>query len=143
MIYADSSVLVSLYMLDANTARALPLVRSLIQPLAFSALHQLEVRNAFSLAVFRRHHSQVQADHAIQHFENDQKAGVLVASVVDWHAALNRAAFIATTVTPKVGSQSIDILHVACAEQLNAREFLTFDQRQHELAESVGLRVRP
>ena len=143
MIYADTSVLVSLYMLDANTPRAVPLVRSLTQPLVYSALHRLEIRNAFSLAVFRGHQTQAQANAAWQNLEADFRARVLVPISIRWHAALRRAAAIAATETPTLGSRSFDILHVACAGQLGATEFLTFDQRQHRLATQLGFTVKP
>lgn len=71
MIYADSSVLASLYLRDTNTARAVALVRSLSQPLFYCALHRLEVRNAFALAVFRRHKTQAQADAAWRSLDVD------------------------------------------------------------------------
>jgi predicted nucleic acid-binding protein len=143
MIYADTSVLVSLYMLDANTPRAVPLIRSLTQPLFYSALHRLEIRNAFSLAVFRAHQTQSQADAAWQNLETDLRMRVLIPISIRWHAALRRAAAIALSQSPTLGARSSDILHVGCAEQLRATEFLTFDQRQHGLAARVGFAVRP
>jgi predicted nucleic acid-binding protein len=143
MIYADTSVLVSLYMPDANTPRAVPLIHSLTQPLLYSALHRLEIRNALSLAVFRGHQTQAQAGAAWQNLEADLRARVLVPVSIGWHAALRRAAAIATKETPILGARSFDILHVACAEQIHATEFLTLDQRQNGLATKVGLAVRP
>lgn len=142
MIYADSSVLASLSLRDANTPRAAVLVRSLTQPLLYCALHRLEVRNAFALAVFRHHKTQVPADAAWENLQSDLRARVLVAVVIRWHAAFRRAAGIAGNETPALGSRSFDILHAACAEQLGASEFLTFDQRQHSLATRLGFTVR-
>jgi len=143
MIYSDTSVLVSLYMFDANTPRAVPLIRSLTQPLVYSPLHRLEIRNAFSLAIFRGRQTQAQADAAWQNLEADLQARVLVPASIRWHAALRRAAAIAASETPTTGNRSFDILHIACAEQLHATKFLTFDQRQHGLAARMGFGVRP
>jgi hypothetical protein len=39
------------------------------------------------------------------------------------------------------GYRAFDILHVATAQQFTASEFLTFDGKQRELAESEGLLV--
>ena len=50
--YADSSFLVSCYLLDANTAPAKAWLSRTGVPLPFTALHGLEVRNAFKLGVF-------------------------------------------------------------------------------------------
>ena len=41
------------------------------------------------------------------------------------------------------GHRSFDILHVAAALELGAKEFLTFDARQSALAEAENLTVKP
>lgn len=51
--YADTSFLGSYYLPDANSAVAQATVRSMTLPIAFTALHRLELRNALALAVFR------------------------------------------------------------------------------------------
>jgi hypothetical protein len=51
--YADSSFLVSCYILDANTAQAKAHLLRAAQPLVFTLLHRLEVKNALMLGVFR------------------------------------------------------------------------------------------
>ena len=43
--------------------------------------------------------------------------------------------------TLRLGCRTMDILHVACAIEIAATEFLTFDQRQHSLALHAGLKV--
>ena len=53
-VYADSSFLVSCYLVDANTSRAKAFLSKHHGPLPFTALHELEVRNAVRLGVFRR-----------------------------------------------------------------------------------------
>ena len=51
--YADSSFLVSCYLLDTNTPVAKAYLSGVRAPLLWTALHALEVRNAFELGVFR------------------------------------------------------------------------------------------
>jgi predicted nucleic acid-binding protein len=143
MIYADTSVLASLYMLDANTQRAIPLLRSVAQPLVYSALHRLELRNAFALAIFRGHQTQAQSDAAWRNLEADLRVRVLVPVSIRWPAAFRRSAEFARSETATLGSRSFDILHVASAEQIHATHFVTFDQRQHSLASRLGLSVEP
>lgn len=41
----------------------------------------------------------------------------------------------------KGGHRTLDILHVATARHLAARDFLTFDARQKKLAKAIGLRT--
>jgi len=40
---------------------------------------------------------------------------------------------------PMLGIRTLDSLHVACALELKAQKFWTFDDRQARLAEAVGL----
>lgn len=58
-----------------------------------------------------------------------------------WRAALNRAAELSREHTPKLGTRSLDVLHIACALELKLPAFLTFDERQQRLASAVGLRL--
>lgn len=40
---------------------------------------------------------------------------------------------------PALGVRTLDSLHVACALELKARRFWTFDERQSKLAKTAGL----
>lgn len=42
---------------------------------------------------------------------------------------------------PSLGVRMLDSLHVACALELSAQKFWTFDERQAKLAEAVGLDI--
>jgi hypothetical protein len=42
---------------------------------------------------------------------------------------------------PKLGVRTLDTLHVACAVELKAQHFWTFDDRQARLAKAVGLKI--
>jgi hypothetical protein len=58
-----------------------------------------------------------------------------------WRGALNRAAELSRSYTPKLGTRSLDVLHVACAVELRLRHFITFDERQGKLAAAAGLKL--
>ena len=45
----------------------------------------------------------------------------------------------ATTV--KLGCRTMDILHVACAVEISATGFFSFDKRQQSLAKAAGLKL--
>ena len=53
--------------------------------------------------------------------------------------AFELCADLARRYGPKLGTRTLDSLHVACALELNAQKFWTFDDRQAKLAEAVGL----
>ena len=45
--------------------------------------------------------------------------------------------------TSYLGYRTMDILHVACALEIGATQFLTFDQRQQSLAIQASLTSSP
>jgi predicted nucleic acid-binding protein len=117
VIYADASVLVCLYVSDANSARAEKWWQGRTSPVIVTALHRLEIRNAFSLAVF-------------------QNRIILAESHAAWDQFCQHVqgkAFI--------GGRSLDVLHVASAVELHVEEFLTFDLRQQKIAVKAGLKL--
>jgi hypothetical protein len=67
---------------------------------------------------------------ALTDFSRDFASGHLRQADILWRAALNEAAALSQRYTPKLGTRSLDVLHVACALELRLRHFLTFDARQ-------------
>jgi predicted nucleic acid-binding protein len=141
--YPDSSFLVSCYVRDANTRGAKVCLNRIQAPLAFTALHALEVRNAFKLGVFRGLFSAKDSAAAWSNLEADLRSGRLVKTTVKWPVALRVAAHLSEHHTSTVGTRSLDILHIASAKAIRAGEFLSFDARQRALAQLIGLIVAP
>ena len=81
--YADSSFVVSCYLLDANTARAKNYLGRLGAPLVLNALQALEVGNAFELGVFRGLFSVTDAASARVDLARDLRSGRLVKTAVN------------------------------------------------------------
>jgi predicted nucleic acid-binding protein len=127
--YADSSFLVSCYVTDANTPQAKGYLSRASVPLVFTALHALEVRNAFQLGVFRGLFSTADAAAAQANLEADLRSGRLVKKTVNWPVALRIAARFSELHSATTGTRSLDILHVAAAKALRAAEFVSFDTR--------------
>lgn len=50
--YADTSLLISYYINESNSARAQSLIHATAGPLPFTGLHRLEMRNALGLGFF-------------------------------------------------------------------------------------------
>jgi predicted nucleic acid-binding protein len=139
--YADSSFLVSCYVADANAAQARAYLARTGAPLIFTSLHELEVRNAFELGVFRGHFTAIEARAATKNLADDLRAARLVATSVNWSAAFRLAARYSKQHSATAGTRSLDILHVATAKLLRATAFVSFDGRQRNLAAAVGLTV--
>lgn len=141
--YADSSFLVSCYLLDTNTVRAKAYLGTIGAPLLFNALQALEVENAFELGVFRGLFSAADAAAARANLELDLRNGRLVKTVVNWPLAFRLASVLSRRHSATAGTRSMDILHVGAARALRADEFISFDSRQRGLATASGLKVAP
>ena len=101
--------------------------------------HDSELANAVAQQVFRGLMSLADADQTHRNIESNRAAWV---SVDFPEAAFRGAAQLARTYVPKIGTRTLDSLHVACALDLGAREFWTFDDRQARLAKAAGLKVK-
>ena len=55
--------------------------------------------------------------------------------------AFELCADLARRYGPKLGTGTLDSLHVACALELKAERFWTFDERQGKLAKAAGLKT--
>ncbi len=141
--YADSSFLVSCYATDINTPLAKAWLSRISPSLAFTALHALEVRNAFKLGAFRGLLNAAQAAAAWTNVEGDLRGGRLVKTTVRWPVAFRLAARMAEDHSMVIGTRSLDILHVGAARVLRAVTFVSFDSRQRALAAAVGMTVAP
>jgi predicted nucleic acid-binding protein len=141
--YPDTSFLFNLYAPKAHTARASAHFAAMKGPLQMTSLNHFEITNAIQLALFRKTILRSHAQAAFAAMEDDLATGATELVSCDWGAVHGRALRIARQHTAKGGNRGLDILHVATALELGAKEFLTFDSRQGVLAKAVGLKVKP
>jgi predicted nucleic acid-binding protein len=140
-IYADPSALSHIYLHQIGSRRMVAWRRRTPGSLPVTHHGRVELINAIGLAVYRGEVTVEKAGAARALLADDFTQGHLTQVDILWRAALNRAAELAASLTPELGTRSLDVLHVACALELNLRRFLTFDERQQELATAVGLRL--
>lgn len=143
MHYADTSFLFSYYGQDANSAVAVAALSARQVPLPFTALHHLELRNAFELAVQRGVLTALGVRVVWAVVLGDVRKKRLLRPAVDWRMAWRRAAQLSGRHTHRLATRSFDILHVAVAQHLGTREFFSFDHRQRQLAAAEGMVVLP
>ena len=139
MVYADSSFFVSAYRPDTNS----PAVwrRLAGSPhLIFTPFHRVELAHAFARMVFEGRISQKEADLVIADLNQDCAAGLW--DLVEFPAgAFATCIQLARRYVPTLGTRTLDSLHVACALELKADRFWTFDERQKRLAKTAGLKT--
>ena len=140
-VYADTSFIFSLYVLDANSGPAAARMADVSLPILISSLGELEFLNALYLRLFRKELGPAQVETARGMFEEDIHQGIFQLSSLT-SLVFGRAALIAQRQTPKLGTRTLDVLHVASALILNASTFYTFDRSQRALAKHEGLTVR-
>ena len=138
---ADTGFLCSLYAPDAHTPRAVVRMKRQRLPLPIVWLHQLEFRNALRLRVFRKEITPAQRDASLNALLADLASGVLAHAAPPLEDLTREAERLSALYSETLGTRSLDILHVAGALVLGLSEFLTFDQRQRNLAKAAGLRV--
>lgn len=136
-ICVDSSLLVSLYLIDANTPKALQ--RMSARPdISLTSLNHTELAHAISQSVFRKKITEFEAQRAWRAFEDDCANGVWITTKLPdsvWQTSIH----LARRHGPTLGVRTLDTLHVACALELRADAFWTFDDRQIRLSQAVGL----
>jgi predicted nucleic acid-binding protein len=142
VIYPDTSFLVPLYIDETSTSLAQAYMNSTSENLAFTPFHRLEVRTALRLRVFRRDISPQELQSIFRRMDEHIADGILRHTALVWADALREAERLGEAHLAEIGARSGDLLHVASAVVLGAREFVTFDQRQTKLARRAGLKVK-
>jgi len=138
--YLDTSFLVSLYNLDANSAAAAHTMHLSRRDHLISTLCEVEVANALELCVFRKEVTAAQARAAAGVFEKDLRDGVFRLQPLT-EQAFEKARLLSRQNTARLGTRTADVLHVAAALDLGADYLYTFDEQQRKLARAVGLKL--
>jgi predicted nucleic acid-binding protein len=112
-------------------------------PLAITALHELEVRNAFKLGIFRELLTIAEAAAALTNLQKDLRSGRLIKVTMKWPSVFRLATRLSEQYSAIHGTRSIDILHVAAAKVIRVEHFVSFDTRQRALASIMGFKVAP
>jgi predicted nucleic acid-binding protein len=101
-------------------------------------LNRAEIANAIHRYVFRGAISAVDARRSWSNFEQDRINGVWT-DVGFPNSVWDTSITLSGRFGAVFGVRTLDSLHVACALELKAQKFWTFDERQARLAEAVGL----
>lgn len=143
MIYADSSFTFSLYAHDGNSAAANRIYQADgRRPLIFTPWQELELTNTFRLGVHRARKQKLpvryQPANCLKRIQEDLKDGRLRREEPDWRACARQAERLSQQHTETLGVVMLDLWHIACAVELGADTFWTFDAEQAEVATACG-----
>ncbi len=137
--YVETSFIVSLYVTDSHSIDSRQRVQTL-STVWWTPLHSAEWAHAIAQQVFRGTLSPSEAQKMYRQLEDDRTDGPwLEVGLPD--RALDLCADLARRYGPKLAVRTLDSLHVACALELKAERFWTFDERQAKLAKAEGLKT--
>ena len=139
--YADTGFVVSLYKAETTSAAAAASMGKLQAPVWLSPLGELELHNAFQLAVFRGDIDATSALHKKQLFAEDLAKSIVVIHPRPAAALYQKAIELAERHSATLGTRSLDLMHVAAALILKAELFLSFDERQRKAAVKEGMSI--
>lgn len=149
MIFADTSLLCALYREQDNSPDADRVMKQKAEPVHVSSFVLFEFRQSTRFQAFRfskdrtQGFSRQEALRMLDMLQANITAGRIVVSPVEWQDVHSIAEKLSAQHTMTGGHRALDVLHIATALHLKAREFLTFDGNQTELAKVVGLKVKP
>ena len=138
--YVDSSALVPIYVPEHFSTLAHAAVRAAAQ-VPFTAIHELEVRNAFELLVGRQLITRQECGAIQQQLRNDLENQRLVPTSLDLDEVFTQASELSRLYTAKYLARSLDLLHVAAAHAALCNTFVSADDRQLAVAKASGLNV--
>jgi predicted nucleic acid-binding protein len=142
VIYLDTSALIKLYIREAGSEDVQAWVASQDDPLPVWELQEMELMNALYLKVFWKEIALQDAEKQIELFRERQRQGFYVCPDFERLSWIDEFRRICRE-TAGIGSRTLDIQHVACALLLKPNSFISYDERQRNLAAKLGLNVLP
>lgn len=138
MLYLDTSALLKLYIREPGSEAVQTRIIAQDRPLPVWEIQEAELINALRLKAFWKDITPAQAETQIELFQDRRRRGLYAFPELHRSDLMNTFRKLSAE-TPRLGCRTMDILHVACAVQLGAEDFLTFDERQRALALHAGL----
>ena len=142
-VYADTGFVVSLYKTETTSVRAAKIMKRLQAPVWLTPLGELELHNACHLSVFRGEFDADVAALKQRLFQEDLNNGVFAIIPVPAATLYPKAIALADRHSARLGTRSLDLMHVAAALIIQAATFLSFDERQRKAAKAEGLKIKP
>ncbi len=136
--YIDSSALVPVYIPERFSEAARSAIRA-AGNVPFTALHRLEVQNAFEMLVGRKLMTKDECRSVQAQLRDDLDNQRLLPVSLDFERVFAEAADLSRLHTAKFLTRSLDLLHVAAAHASLCSRFVSADDRQLKLAKASGL----
>jgi len=145
--YPDMSFLCAMYRQQENSGCAAQHFANMPEPLYVASPLLFEFRQATRWQAYLHSHypakgfDRATAVAAMGKLQSNISTGAVVIVPVEWPDVVSIGERLSAQYTWSEGYRSFDVLHVSTALHLGAKEFLTFDAKQKQLAEAEGLVV--
>jgi predicted nucleic acid-binding protein len=139
--YFDTSALRPLFIHEERSRRVTRYIQRHRGTIRITRFGYAELINSMACAVFGKDISTAQFAAALADLESDLKSQRVVMVDLLWRAAIDRAVELSREHIPELGSRMLDVLHVASALELGAKNMISYDERQIELANTAGLKT--
>jgi len=139
VIYWDTSVIIKLYIKEDLSEIVAEKAKEFDQAIPLTNLHELELANALNLKVFRNEIKVEEVEFIKAQIQKHEAMHLYYRPVLDWTEIYQTAFALSDKYTKRIGSRSLDILHVSIALHIKSEVFFTNDQHQLELADIAGL----
>ena len=147
--FPDTSFLCALYRRQDNSPAAAAYFQAMPEVLHVSGLLLYEFRQSLRFQVWlhgrdkNKGHTQSDCDRSLSDLQTDLDSGTVLTVTADWPDVHRLAETLSKRHTIPGGHRSMDVLHVATALHLGAKEFLSFDTNQRKLAAAEKFKVKP
>lgn len=141
--YADASFIVSLCSTDVHTPMARKWLKTGDPVVRTSRLALFEAENAIRVSRLKASLSEQEEFKSLETIRRFTLEGFIELWEVPVRRLYPAARRLSQFHTKKAGYGAMDIIHVASAQDMGASVFLSFDQRQRQLASAEGMRVQP
>lgn len=143
MIFADASFLVAFFAGTEHGKEARKWWKRNYDVITVSRLVLFEAENSIRSLPLSGKIKRADARWAIEHMKRRALEGMIEVRELSIKRVYSAARRLSVHYCENKSFGAMDILHVATAQELAARVFLSFDGRQRELAEAEGLEVLP
>jgi predicted nucleic acid-binding protein len=147
--FPDTSFLCAMYRRQYNSPAAAAYFKAMPEVLHVTSLLLYEFRQSARFQVWlhardkSKGYPRSDCDRALADLQSDLATGAVELVLPEWPDVHRRAEAISKRHTISGGHRALDVLHVATALHLGAREFLTFDANQGKLAAAEKLKPKP
>jgi predicted nucleic acid-binding protein len=138
--YVDSSALIPLYVTERFSDAADAAVTA-AGTIPFTPIHRLELTNAFERLVGRRLLTGDECRRLYEQLQDDLDNGRLVTVAADLDAVFAQAVELSRAHAATCLARSLDLMHVAAAQVLGGKTFVSADDRQLAVARATGLKT--